>query len=219
MPTRRDLPSALMLLIYAAAFSFAYLHIGAATGALILFVCVQLSMTAIGIATGARPRKVDVAGLALALAGLAWLLAPGLTAPPMGAAALMAAAGAAWGGYTVRGRSGGDPVVASARNFIGAAVLSLPLIAWASMGELHASGVGLAVASGALTSALGYVVWYSVLPRLPIATAASAQLSVPLVTALIAAVSLGEALSMRLLVAGVLIFAGIGLTIGFRRKT
>src|SRR5688572_14895859 len=120
--------SALALLGYAAAFSFAYLSLTAATGALLLFGAVQATMIGTGIARGERPGPVQVAGIVLALAGLLWLLLPGLEAPPAAGAAAMLTAGIAWGAYSLRGRASGDPLRVNGGNFLRAALLSLPLL-------------------------------------------------------------------------------------------
>ena len=209
---RLDVPSALALYAYAILFSLAYLDLTAGTGALLLFAAVQITMLGVAIARGERPAALAWVGLALALVGLVWLLMPSLAMPSPRAAALMAGAGVAWGVYSLRGARGGDPVATTTWNFAAAAVLAVALGA-ALPGEPHAStrGVAAAVLSGTCASALGYVVWYRVLPSLSRLMAASAQLSVPLIAALGGALLLGEALSLRLVTSGCLILGGIGL--------
>jgi drug/metabolite transporter (DMT)-like permease len=212
LPGRRDLSGIAALLLYATAFSYAYVDLGAATGALILFTFVQVTVITGGIIGGERITKGQGVGVVMALTGLAWLLAPGLAAPPPGAFALMAAAGIAWGVYTLLGRGGGDPTARTARNFIGTAPLALLLLV---VTGLHGSApaVALAVASGAVTSALGYVVWYSVLPDLSPVTAASLQLAVPVITGLGSLFWLNEPLTVTLAGASILILSGIAVTL------
>ncbi len=217
---RRDPAAAALLFVYAAGFSYAYLALGAGTGALLLFGSVQVAMFATSIASGARPRPVEWGGLLVALAGLTWLVAPGLTAPPPLAAGLMVAAGLAWGGYTLRGRGARDPVARTADNFAGAVPAAAALLlGHALVDGLHAApaGLGLAIASGAVTSGLGYVIWYAALPGLTAVRASLVQLSVPVLTTLAAVPLLGEPITARLLVGGGLVVGGIAAAILGRR--
>jgi drug/metabolite transporter (DMT)-like permease len=209
--------SAALLFAYVALFSFAYVSLAAGTGALILFGAVQLSMLGVGLLRGERFAPAGWLGLALAMAGLAVLLLPGAAAPSPGGAVLMAGAGVAWGGYSLRGRGAADPLAATAAGFLRAAPLGI-LLALAFASRLHADarGVGLAVVSGALTSGLGYVVWYAALRRLTALRAAAVQLSVPLVAALGGVLLLGEAFTLRLGLAALAILGGIGLVLGSR---
>lgn len=206
-----------LLFLYAIAFSLAYRSLTAATGALILFGAVQATMVGAGWWQRARPTRQQWLGMAVALGGLAWLVSPGLAAPPPGGALLMAIAGMAWGGYSLRGRAQQDPVAATARNFLRSVPFAV-LAAAAMLPMLHVSAAGilLATASGALASALGYVAWYAVLPALAPARAATLQLAVPPLTAVAAVLLLGEPLTSRLIVAGAAILGGIALTIGSR---
>lgn len=207
-------PSALALFAYAAAFSYAYLGLTAATGALILFGAVQIAMTAAGVARGERPGGWQVAGIALALGGLVYLLLPGVAAPPAASAALMIAAGCAWAVYSLRGRSSRDPLATTAGNFrlavAPALILSLASLPHAS---LDARGFAYAIASGAITSGAGYAVWYSVLPRLAATQAAVVQLTVPVIAALGAVLLLGEAPTLRLAIAAAVVLGGVALTL------
>lgn len=214
-----DLVSAGALLVYAAAFSLAYLALPAGTGALVLFGAVQATMVGWGVATGERLRTVQTAGLGLALGGLVVLVAPGVGAPPLGAAVLMATAGAAWGVYSLRGRTSTDATEATAGNFLRAApvAVGLALVSFGTgHGHLDAAGVALAAASGAVTSGLGYAAWYAVLPRLSATTASVAQLSVPLLAALGGAALLGEQPGLRVAGAAVLTLGGIALVVSRR---
>jgi drug/metabolite transporter (DMT)-like permease len=219
LPRRADAAGIAALFIYAAGFTFAYVGLGAATGAMILFPTVQMTLAALAAAQGAPPTWREGIGLVVALAGLAWLLLPGLSAPPLLQASWMVAAGIGWGVYTLLGRGAGDPAARTARNFIGGAPLAL-IVLLAHPGkvpDLH--GILLAVASGAITSGLGYTVWYAVLPRLNVAMAGAAQLLVPVVTAAVAITWLGEPLSFKLVAVAVLVLGGIWLAKGTPKKS
>ena len=210
-------PSAFALFGYAAAFSFAYLSLTAATGALLLFGAVQASMIGHGLWAGERFSAVQWLGLALAVAGLLGLLLPGLSAPPLGGSLLMLAAGVAWAVYSLRGRGAGDPTRVTAGNFLRAAPLGIALgLVFHAQLSLDAPGIACAIASGALASGLGYVVWYSVLPSLPATHAATVQLCVPVIAAVGGIVLLGETPSARLLIAAIAILGGIALVMGWR---
>ena len=209
--------SAAALFAYAAAFSFAYLTLTTGTGALLLFGAVQLTMIGYGRARGERLSAVQTAGLVLALAGLVYLVLPGLTAPPLGPAALMAASGVAWGVYSLRGRSTADATAATASNFLRAAPMAVALGAALALSgaAVRPDGRGLAYAvlSGAVTSGLGYVVWYAVLPALRATSAATVQLSVPVLAALGGVALLGEPVTLRLALAAVAVLGGIALVL------
>ncbi|HEY1991148.1 MAG TPA: DMT family transporter [Gammaproteobacteria bacterium] len=209
-----DWTSALALTVYAVAFSFAYLTLSAGMGALLLFGAVQASMLLAGIAAGERPGPAQLAGLALAVAGLVFLVLPGLEAPAPLGAALVLAAGVAWGMYSLRGRRAGVPVLATAGNFLRA----VPLAALAALPFVHSwhadgAGVTYALVSGVVTSGLGYVVWYAALKGLTATRAAVAQLSVPVLAALGGVLLLGEALTPRLAIASCVILGGVALAI------
>ncbi|WP_084166449.1 EamA family transporter [Stutzerimonas azotifigens] len=202
------------LLLYAVAFSFAYVDLAAGTGALLLFGAVQLSMIAWGLLCGERLHRWQTLGLLVAVAGLLVLLLPGASAPGLEAALLMLLAGVAWGAYSLRGKGAADPLAATAGNFIRAAPFAV-LLALALLGQREWDGPGLvyALLSGALTSGIGYAIWYSALPGLAAMQAASVQLSVPLLTALAGALLLAEPLTLRLLAACVAILGGIALVL------
>lgn len=207
--------SALALLAYALAFSVAYVRIPAGPGALLLFAAVQATMIGWSAARGVRPTRRQGTGIAIALAGLAILTLPGASAPDPAGAGLMLAAGAAWGAYTLRGRSAADPLATTADNFARAALLSLPLAGLAVAGPAPAApGLLLAAASGALASGGGYSLWYAAVPRLGATRAAAVQLSVPPLTAAAAVLLLGEPVTGRLVLSAVAILAGIALSFG-----
>ena len=204
--------SALALFAYAAGFSFSYVHLTTAAGALILFGAVQTTMIGYGLWVGERMRAPQVLGLALACGGLVWLLMPGLHSPPWVGTVLMLGAGVAWGVYSLRGKGAGDPLQTTAGNFIRAAPMAVILgVASLEHASLDLAGVGYAVVSGALASGLGYAIWYMALPFLKSTTAATVQLSVPVIAALGGVLFLQEPLTLRLLAASVAILGGIAL--------
>lgn len=211
--------SAAALFAYAAAFSYAYLSLPAAVGALLLFGAVQATMIGYGLVRGERFSARQTVGLVLAAGGLLGLMLPGVSAPPLQGAVLMIVAGVAWGVYSLRGRGGGDPTASTAGNFVRALpfalVLSLLMLPHA---RLAADGVLYALASGALASGLGYAIWYAALPGLRATQAATVQLSVPVIAAFGGALFLGEAITVRLLLASVAVLGGIALVIGLRRS-
>jgi len=211
---RADWLAAAMLFAYVALFSFAYLSLSAGTGALILFGAVQLTMLGAGLRAGEMFGPVAWSGFVLAVVGLIYLVSPGVTAPPPLGAALMAVAGVAWGVYSLRGRGVADPLAATARNFVRAAPMAL-LLSLVLAGSAHAdaAGIALAVASGALTSGIGYVIWYAALPWLSAMRAATVQLSVPLIAAFGGVIFLAEAITPRLALASVAILGGIALVL------
>jgi drug/metabolite transporter (DMT)-like permease len=210
-PAPRNVPSAAALFAYAIAFSIAYLKLPSGTGALVLFGCVQTTMIVAGLRGGERPRPAIWAAIAVALAGLVYLVLPGLGAPDPIGAALMALAGVAWGIYSLRGRGSPDPLAATAINF----AWSVPLAVVAFVAGLafapHASlrGVVLATASGAIASGVGYSIWYTALRGLTATRAAVVQLSVPVITAIGGVLLLGESLSGRLVVSALAILGGV----------
>jgi drug/metabolite transporter (DMT)-like permease len=205
--------SGFQLFLYAVAFSFAYLSLSAGTGSLILFGSVQATMIISGLRSGERPHVLQWAGLAIALAGLIYLVFPGITAPSPGGSLLMALAGTAWGLYSLRGRGAKDPVYQTAGNFIRA--VPFALVVWAaSVHGLHAEprGILLAILSGSLASGIGYVIWYTALRGLSSTRAATVQLSVPVLAAFGGVIFLAEIVTLRLVVASILILGGVALT-------
>ena len=213
-----DWGSAAALFVYAAAFSLAYLSLSAGTGALLLFGAVQATMLGWGLWRGQRLGRGQTAGLVLAMGGLVALLMPGVTAPPAVGALLMIAAGVAWGVYSLRGRGAGDPTAVTAGNFVRAAALALALglagLPWATFDPV---GLLWAVCSGAVTSGLGYAVWYTALKGLQPTSSASVQLSVPVLTALGGAVFLNEPVTVRLALCSLAILGGIAWVIAGQR--
>jgi drug/metabolite transporter (DMT)-like permease len=177
--------AAAVLMLYGVPFSFAYNGLSAAMGALILFGCVQLTMLVAALRAGERPSPLQWLGVVLALAGLVYLVLPGLAAPPLVSAALMAVAGVGWGFYSLLGRGARDPLAQTTGAFVRCVPLTLALsLVLASRAHARWEGAALAAASGAIASGLGYVVWYAALRGLTTTRAAVVQLSVPVVAAL-----------------------------------
>ncbi len=215
---RPDWPAAAMLAVYLVFFSYAYVALTAGTGALILFGAVQLTMFATALRGGERFPPLAWAGLAAAATGLVILVAPGVSAPAPWPAAGMALAGIGWGAYSLMGRGAGDPLAATARNFLWATLLVSPVgLVYAGVVTTSATGVALALASGVLASALGYVIWYAALAGLSAGSAATVQLSVPIIAALGGVILLGESLTLRLVLASVISLGGIALVLARRR--
>lgn len=207
-------PSAFFLFAYAICFSFAYLGLAAGTGALILFGSVQLTMIAAALIKGERPGVLEWLGLAVAAGGLVYLVLPGLASPPLPSSLLMAAAGVAWGFYTLRGRGSSNPLAETAGNFA-RAVPMVVLIGIPYVYQMHMTTRGLALAalSGAVASGIGYTVWYAALKHLTSTRAAVLQLLVPVIAAAGGVAFLAETATTRLYVAGAMILGGIGMTI------
>jgi drug/metabolite transporter (DMT)-like permease len=211
--------SALALFVYAVALSFAYRTINAGAGALMLFGAVQATMIIAGFISGERMNGLQTTGFLAAVAGLLILVLPGVEAPSPLDAMLMLASGTAWGVYSMFGRGQPNPAAATAGNFIRAVpltiVLSLIALPWLHM---DARGAQYAILSGALTSALGYVLWYRVLQHMRAMTASTVQLSAPVITSLGGILLLGEALTRDLVVASVLILGGIWMVLRYRKR-
>lgn len=209
-------PAAFWLFAYAAAFSWAYVQLAAGAGALLLFGAVQATMIGAGFWRGERLAPRQWLGVLVAIAGLVALMLPGLSAPPLGSALMMLLAGVAWGAYSLYGRGAQDAGAATAGNFIRSVPFAIALALFA-VGTSHASispaGWALALCSGAVTSGLGYIVWYMVLPRLRSSAAATVQLSVPLLAALGGTVLLGEDWTQRVTWTGLAILGGIALVV------
>jgi drug/metabolite transporter (DMT)-like permease len=205
-----------MLFVYAAGFSFAYLTLSAGTGALLLFGAVQATMIFWALRSGDQLDWPQRLGLALALAGLVILVLPGLSAPPLGGSILMFTAGAAWGVYSLRGKKVGDPLLATAGNFARAVPMAAILsLFW--LPRLDRTGTVCAILSGAIASGVGYAIWYTALPGLKSASAASVQLIVPVLAAVGGILLLGEAITLRLVLASVAVLGGIWLVVGKKK--
>ena len=211
--------SAFFLFAYAICFSFAYISLTTATGALILFGSVQITMIAAALFKGERPQILEWIGLIFAFSGLVYLVFPGLETPPIFSSALMISAGIAWGFYTLRGKGSANPLADTMGNFLRSVpfviLISLPFTA-----QIHLSnkGILLAMLSGAIASGVGYAVWYAALKYHTATRAAILQLAVPAIAATGGVIFLSETISTRLIFATLSILGGIALAICGRGK-
>ena len=218
----------LFLLLYALPFSLAYVSLPTATGAILLFGAVQLTMVGLGVTDGERPSALGWAGLLGAIAGVVYLLLPGISAPDPAGAALMIAAGVGWGFYSVHGRKNTDALGSTGNNFMGGALLMVAALGLFAVAQRLApfgpglgvspKGVGLAIASGVVASAAGYAIWYIVLKSLSSTRAALVQLSVPVIAAILGFAVLGETLNSRTVLASAVILVSIGVGIASRPR-
>ncbi len=205
----------LTLLAYAGFFSYAYLALPAGTGAIILFAVVQITMLGWGFLQGERLAPLQMLGLVIALTALVWLVSPSIEAPPLLGSLAMAIAGIGWGAYSLLGRGSGDPAAATTGNFVRASLLALalalPVLAIRPEPVPDAGGMALALISGAVTSGLGYVVWYAALKGLTATRAGIAQLTVPALAALGGVLILNEPITLRFALSSLLILSGVAL--------
>ncbi len=206
--------SAFALFVYAAGFSFAYVALSAGTGALLLFGAVQATMIFWGLHKGERLNTIQIAGFIVAVIGLIVFLFPGLSAPPLVGSILILGAGVAWGIYSLRGKGEQNPVSVTTGNFVRAVPFATALgIIFAPWTHLDLAGIIYAIISGAVTSGLGYVIWYSALPGLKAASAATVQLSVPVLAATGGILLLGEPITLRYMLASVAVLGGIAVVV------
>lgn len=207
------------LFVYAASFSLAYVQLDTATGALILFGTVQLTMILVGLLQGQKLNVLEAVGLAVAFSGFVYLILPGLTTPSAVGFVLMMMAGIAWGFYTLNGRGSVTPMLDTSANFIRTLPLAVVLLlVFAQDIQITAAGFWLAVGSGAFASGIGYSLWYAALPSLTAIQAGVFQLTVPLIAALGGIVFVGESLTVRLVMASMLLLGGIGLVLWGKRQ-
>ena len=215
-----SIAGALSLFVYAIAFSYAYISMSTGTGALLLFGAVQLTMISVGLLKGERFATFQWLGFLLAFAGLVILLLPGASAPPLFSALLMISAGIAWGFYSLLGKKSNAPLLLTAGNFLYATLLTLPLIVWlwvTDTWQWSNNGVLFALASGIVASGCGYAIWYKALPLIQSTTAATVQLSVPVIATLMGWAFLAEAISVQIMVASLMTLGGIWLVIKMRK--
>jgi drug/metabolite transporter (DMT)-like permease len=219
-PLQGNWISAIALFVYAAGFSFAYVDLSAGTGALLLFGAVQATMILWGFYKGERLDPTQIAGIVIALIGLVVLVFPGISAPPLISSIFMLAAGIAWGVYSLRGKTVTTATAATAGNFL-RAVPFAALISLITFRQLRFDSLGTlyAVISGAITSGLGYVIWYAALAHLKAASAATVQLSVPVLAATSGILLLGESTNLRYVIASIAVLGGIALVIIERQRT
>ncbi len=212
--------SALALFVYAAGFSFAYLRLPTAIGALLLFAAVQTTMLGYGLWHGERLNRRQTVAMMGSFGGFVSLLSPSLSSPPLSSALLMLIAGVAWGIYSLRGKGAGDPLMATAGNFLRASCFAVGLSFVLMPGHLpDKMGIDYAISSGAFASGLGYAIWYKALSGLTATHAATVQLSVPVFAALGGVIFLGEAITLHLFIASTAILGGIALVIFDKLQT
>lgn len=213
-----NMASAIALFVYAAGFSFAYISMTTGAGALLLFGAVQVTMISWGLFNGERMSALQWGGFLLALVGLVLLLLPNAAVPQLSSALMMLAAGIAWGIYSLRGKGAKLPIEATAGNFIRATPLALVLLVifWPG-GEFHAEGMAYAVASGAIASALGYALWYSILGHMAAVKAATLQLSVPVLAVFAGWLFLDETVTLRIILSSLAVLGGVAMVIWVKK--
>jgi len=213
-----NMASAIALFVYAAGFSFAYISMTTGAGALLLFGAVQVTMISWGLFKGERMSALQWGGFLLALVGLILLLLPNAAVPQLSSALMMLAAGIAWGVYSLKGKGAKFPIEATAGNFIRATPLALVLLVifWPG-GELHAEGIAYAVASGAIASALGYALWYSILVHIAAIKAATLQLSVPVLAVFAGWLFLDETVTLRIILSSLAVIGGVAMVIWVKK--
>ena len=213
-----NMASAIALFVYAAGFSFAYISMTTGAGALLLFGAVQVTMISWGLFKGERMSALQWGGFLLALIGLILLLLPNAAVPQLSSALMMLAAGIAWGVYSLKGKGAKFPIEATAGNFIRATPLALVLLVifWPG-GEFHAEGMAYAVASGAIASALGYALWYSILVHIAAIKAATLQLSVPVLAVFAGWLFLDEPVTLRIILSSLAVIGGVAMVIRVKK--
>ncbi|HCA77205.1 DMT family transporter [Alteromonas oceani] len=213
-----NMASAIALFVYAAGFSFAYVSMTTGAGALLLFGAVQVTMISWGLFKGERMSALQWGGFLLALIGLILLLLPNAAVPQLSSALMMLAAGIAWGVYSLKGKGAKFPIEATAGNFIRATPLALVLLVifWPG-GEFHAEGMAYAVASGAIASALGYALWYSILVHIAAIKAATLQLSVPVLAVFAGWLFLDEPVTLRIILSSLAVIGGVAMVIWVKK--
>lgn len=213
-----NMASAIALFVYAAGFSFAYISMTTGAGALLLFGAVQVTMISWGLFKGERMSALQWGGFLLALIGLILLLLPNAAVPQLSSALMMLAAGIAWGVYSLKGKGAKFPIEATAGNFIRATLLALVLLVifWPG-GEFHAEGMAYAVASGAIASALGYALWYSILVHIAAIKAATLQLSVPVLAVFAGWLFLDEPVTLRIILSSLAVIGGVAMVIWVKK--
>ncbi|MEX1667110.1 DMT family transporter [Zhongshania arctica] len=210
--------SAAALFVYAAAFSFSYISLSAGTGALLLFGAVQTTMIVYGLWAGERLTIYQMVGAVAAGGGIVWLMLPGIESPPLLGAILMLLSGVSWGAYSLLGRGTADPTAATAGNFMRAVPFAVILVVVLGNAQVTWVGAAYAFASGALASGMGYALWYAVLPALAATTAATIQLSVPVIAAFGGVLLLGEAVTPRFGLASIAVLGGVLLFVASKQK-
>ena len=215
-PFRGSWKASAMLFLYAVTFSFAYITLDTGTGALILFGAVQMTIIIISVASGDKLQSLEWVGLLTAFTGFVYLVLPGVSKPSLSGFILMSAAGMGWGIYTLIGRGSENPLSDTAWNFTRALpffIVVAIIVCFTKDIRLSQKGVILAMVSGAITSGIGYAVWYAALRGLSAIQAGVVQLFVPVIAALGGVVFVSEEISLRLIVSAILILGGITLVV------
>lgn len=210
---KSSLFSAAGLSLYAFAFSYAYVRLDAGMGALILFATIQLAMNGLAFKDGSHFSKMTLAGIGIAFIGLVLLLLPGQSSPDLMSAAIMMLSAIGWTAFVYAGRNNASPLQDVALAFRWSLLWCIPLAFFADWQSVSDQGVVLAVISGAITSGLGYALWYRILPSLGMQKAAQVQLAVPALAILLGVLLLGELLTVMMLIATTLILIGIFVSI------
>lgn len=212
---------ALFLLVYAAGFSYAYITLSTATGALILFAAVQFTMLFRGWLAGNKMGRQEHLGILLSLVGFFYFVFPELEKPSLFGCILMILAGLAWGLYSLIGAKSTHPLYDTASNFIRLAplaIIALIIMYFNFSIDISLKGLLYTFSSGALASGVGYTIWYQVLPKLQTSIAAVCQLSVPIWAALGGILLVNEPIDLHLVVSASVILGGILLVILAKKK-
>jgi len=200
--------------VLALIFQFTKLSVSSGTGALILFGAVQVTMLLAALKSGEKMKIHQWGGFAIAVAGLIYLVSPGVSAPDMKGAILMIISGITWAFYSLAGKSATTPIAMTAGNFLRAALLSLPIaIFFLDSQNYNQTGVILALTSGIITSGIAYIIWYRALALLSTTKAAILQLLVPPLASLGGVLFISEQFTTRLLIASILILGGVILSV------
>lgn len=199
-----------MLFIYAASFSYAYKSLDTGTGALILFGAVQITIILFAIIQGNILNNKEWMGVFISLFGFIYLVLPGVNTPPLVGFILMAIAGISWGIYTIKGFTSNSPLIDTCSNFIKTIPLILILFLITIKDATYSiEGVLLACISGGITSGIGYAIWYMAIKGLTKTQTAVVQLLVPILAAFGGVLFMSENISLRLVIAAILILGGI----------
>ena len=202
--------ASLMLFLYAITFSYAYISLDTGTGALILFGSVQITMILLSLISVTRLHYTEWAGVIIAFTGFVYLILPGVTTPSTVGFLLMAAAGVAWGIYTLKGRGSQNPLMDTAYNFFRTIPLVILLtIITISHANYSSEGVLLALLSGGITSGIGYTIWYIALGGLSATQETVLQLLVPVIAALGGVLFVSETITVRLTISAAMVIGGI----------
>lgn len=219
MQSGKALLGPFLLFTYAAGFSYAYLSLETGIGALILFAAVQISMISLNIIKGERPSPIQWLGILISFSGFIYLLLPSLSSPSLKGFILMTIAGVAWGVYSLQAKEvnarNDSALTKTTRNFIWSMPFVLLLLVTSlllngvTQVSIESEGVYLAVVSGALTSGVGYAIWYQVVKELNGTLASVSQLLVPVIATAMGISFLGESLDLHFMIATFMVLGGV----------